>query len=395
MNRTWSGTMIASLAGLFADTAAAGWISGGGEILGPRFNPWFLSPKTEVHYCIRLDEAHVSLDRAHVAARLSEVFDYWRQEFSTAANPSVAGTEIALATQKFIEVSCAATIEQDLDNPDLDIAIQIGVLSSQQRAYLEDPTNFIAASVLTDYSLSKLQGKGFIYVSADSGDLRYKKSALVNNAWAINDGVLLRNVLAHEFGHVFGLTHKDIALISNLMSAAYPEFILTPGTVPLVTSLPLMPVIAPRFYSGMANNKPLCGPLAVAALSFFEMAPRPCFRMSVDGDQMHISGYEREDIEPRETKTATLYPQSEERQSEWGRLGVTPQQTVFNNLPEIAYTLGYLPGPKMRTISKKGFIDLPRAGRRELAITIDASGLQVGAVVNGIFQANIINPSWP
>lgn len=203
----------------FAGGSAFGgeWSSGGGELLSAAQNPWFLQNAPVVSYCIKIDEQYFGATLGEARQQFLGAIDFWRREFASAAeyemNPQYG---IKLGTQELRETPCA-------ENPDL--ILQFGVLDAGQKAYLEDPARLTAIAVRTDYDFQELRGRGFIYVSPESGPLAMRSPFLVDHPWSDADGARLRLVLVHELGHVYGMPHHDKS--DSPMWQELPGYIVT------------------------------------------------------------------------------------------------------------------------------------------------------------------------
>lgn len=132
------------------------------------------------------------------------------------------GSSEILGTQLFEYETC---------RPSTDVTFQFGYLEQAQRQFIGDPTKFVAVTIRTNYDPINLRGKGFVYVSPDSGSDRYLGVELVNNAWSLGNGGLLYFTLLHEFGHIFGLPHipgyaPGQSGRNGLMSETFTENIL-------------------------------------------------------------------------------------------------------------------------------------------------------------------------
>ncbi len=195
---------------------AGGWSSGGGGLLKDKVNPWFLNNTHQVSYCILIDQKNFGVNLDVVKLQLSRAIEFWKEQFSHAILPKLSTFgQLQIASQTFTETSC---------HNDTDIVFQFGVLTQEQKKFLKDPTEYAAISVRTDYDKVNLRGKGFVYISPNSGALAYNSEGVIKSAWSVHDGQLLYLTLLHELGHVFGLQH--MGSYGDLMSEGFVESIL-------------------------------------------------------------------------------------------------------------------------------------------------------------------------
>lgn len=185
-----------------------GWTSGGGELIKDKHNPWFLNNIQRIYYCIEIDQDNFSLNEKLVRLRVSQAIDFWKKEFEKTDSLS----NIKIATQDFIEqVSC---------NHQTDLSFQFGYLSPKQLSKVSNHNQHVAFSVRTEYDSIHLKGKGFIYLSADSGPLALDIEHDIEGMWSQGQGYMAQWILVHELGHVFGIPHDPSSI---LMSATFAE----------------------------------------------------------------------------------------------------------------------------------------------------------------------------
>lgn len=213
----------------------AGWISGGGEMIQDGANPWFIQNTKTVTYCTQYG-SHFSLATEVADKMVADALAFWKDEFSR--GQSIFEPRIEVATQNFVKVECPN------GRKDVDIAFQFDVLDDQQREFIKNPEHYAALTIRTDYDSKVLKGRGFIYVSPDSGPNRFVGRDLVDLPWSFNNGGLLYWTLVHELGHVFGMQHTtQRAETKHVMAFDFVETILSKESAPrFVRDLNVAPI---------------------------------------------------------------------------------------------------------------------------------------------------------
>lgn len=241
---------------------AGGWIASGGGSFRLEKNPWFVKNTQVVNYCVMVDEAGVSASVQEIQAAIAESFKYWARELSTKpAMPSAV-------TRGFTEVATQEFVRQSQCDATTDIAFKIGyeTLDQKEREWLQDPTAYIGVSIRKDYDEIQMKGRGIVFISSDRGAHVYRNlGQLVSTAWS--KPKLLQYALTHEIGHIMGISHWGMGLMSEtfltslLNSSGWTFFAGRPilsFTQPLSTAEVCNPDMSDSFvgeFFGLANEK--------------------------------------------------------------------------------------------------------------------------------------------
>lgn len=194
--------------------SSGGWAGGGGLVRKDASNPWWVKNTTIVRYCVEIDEQNFGITHQRAIQISQKAFQWWKTAFENGAD--IESTYSAgVGAQTFsLEPSCSV---------DTDLRLQFGVLSLEQRAQWtsnvkEPPHKYRGIALRTDYDLKNMRGKGFIYLSPQSGPDKFQsKPDDVENPWSIAGGDLAAITLVHELGHVFGYDHGAMDIMNPSM----------------------------------------------------------------------------------------------------------------------------------------------------------------------------------
>lgn len=350
--------------GLPNPLSAGTWVGGGGEFVMDSQNPWFLENTKIIKACIEIDRDHFHLPVGKPDLQrdfIEPVFNYWRSELAFGSS-QLSDTQ----DEKMPKVG-TQIVEFGPCDTDTDLRFQFGFLSDSQRAALkaqgQDPRQFVSIAVRTEYDRIHLKGKGFIYISADSGELRPEGKEMKSQPWADVKGVALRNVLAHEVGHIFGLQHAsgEIDVESELMGSGYAEYMATRWNSPVDIGIP--PFFSRSRVAGMANCFGPSYPIPEQTVTFLNLHPIPdCLfigRPTVQG-RLEVKGYLR----------------TGENQTSYGFITLSSQQSVVRDIRRFIHL--WLPPEQVAfpDYGPRRLIWLPyvKVWRQYLAQYRDASG---------------------
>lgn len=355
---------------LQGQVSSAGWVSSGGEFFQYGKNPWFLRNINEVSYCVRVDNLGFSSDVTKVRDAIVEAFKYWREQLKVDKNEAGMAT---VATQSFVEV-------EDCANADLQFLMGYRALNTEQIRFLVDPRKYIGVTVRTEYDQVKLKGRGFVFISSDTGSEAYHNSGqLIQKAWSYPK--LLRYALMHELGHVFGLTHSG----SGLMSEIFLDQLLYKRLFAFYLKQPMLSYVAPP------TSFEACSGLGVFNSKFF--------RLKKPAECLHFA--KTESVTPawkvflREKKDSSLQ-EIGLLQTTWATardqsakpafiVHLPPEQKVFDATETLLNN--YMMGPVIRDHSYKGFFrTLESAAVYEVYVDLKVDSVSViGNLEDGLF----------
>jgi hypothetical protein len=187
--------------------------SSGGYLYGFETNPWFLQNTEEVKYCIDMDEENFGVSKEKARSAIKFAIDSWKSQLEKVEYSLYGEDELKpwrrlrLGTQTFTEVSCA--------DQSVSLNFQLGKLSPVQHAQVGDPRRYVAKVFETSYDEVNMRGAGFIYLAPESGPLRPDEPNADEHFWGDVNGFVLKYVLLHELGHVFGFSHSDNVIMAE------------------------------------------------------------------------------------------------------------------------------------------------------------------------------------
>jgi hypothetical protein len=376
-----------------APNALAGWISGGtGELRGDGGNPWFLDIPEHagsLTYCIDADESAMGVPRADLIRSVQDVLQFWQVQLASAHLPSDRfAPKIKIKTGPFVFVDQACT-------DDINLAFQFGKVSTpNQIKFIADEhvnlSHFVGFAARLSYD-SQLKGNGFIYIAPENGPLRPRGEGIRERFWS-NDmlsNIRLRGLIAHELGHVFGISHYGSS--KNLMGQDFPEDIITDNlsTAYLAWRYTNIFRIGDRNPFSQCFNQSVPKDLATV----FGLKPEErCVTIRLSGDGLTVQAYEREDLPIRIAARMSIDKETwRERYHEVARLWLPENRTVYTNIPR---QIKALSGPSVVETMVSGTIINYLSGennRHSGTLTIDPLNFQLGAVINGRINPDIFD----
>lgn len=353
---------------LFSLNASAGFISSGGESFGDDKNPWFVKSVKEIKYCIRVDEPSVSVSPQAFREAVQKAFEYWKGQLKiTMTAPGIAhvGDQIA--------------VEQPICQNDTDIEFKFGyaTLDKEELEFLKEPQKYIGVTIRKEYDPVTMHGRGSLYISSDKGPHAYSNTEnLIEQAWSKPH--LLQYALIHELGHVMGLAHTGVGVMSEM----FLNQILNKRGWSFYSSRPILNAILPL---DMAE---VCTP---ALNDFFS---GPFFGLAVEDKCLKIEKpqgvAEKWNVYSRRTVESEFKLVGELKTVSATQAGLTPKPLVFIYLPEeqkvfgsaeLGYT-NFLVGAMTRSSNFQGvFMRTGSMKPYHVQIIVDSESIQVSGVV--------------
>lgn len=369
---------------------------GGGEVYGDALNPWFLENTETVSYCIEVDSNSFGASSASIESAVGSAINQWKSAFAAARANETANNSIEpygmvrIATQKFMKESCT---------PSTMVRFQFGVLSEEQRTqFLSNPTQVIAETIRTSYDKVNLRGRGFIYIAPESGSLRPTGLKMADHPWSFRDGLILRRILLHELGHLFGLSHSGNAY--SLMGQDHPEYIVQQSTIERLSAEPAEAVEQEFNRIGVFGfefpfMQESC--LSDSTIYLGGQEQNEFFGFSA-GSRCHKFVFSKNGFEVYASSgTGQSYtligqsssPESQEViQSALLRVKLSEKQQVFKKLPPQALATGYMDGPatEVRRVIKANYQSTDGFKSGEVKTTfLPGQQMQMDAILNGRF----------
>lgn len=369
---------------LFANDG--GMTGGGAGLVLDRNNPWFLDNTKEVRYCVEIAPEQFSAPIELVDKSINAALLYWKNEYANAFSP-VFTTEmrpVKIATQKFFRVPCSEPY---------DMTIQFGVLHEKQRADIPKPEEFAGAAIRTSYDPIKMRGKGYIYIAADRGALRFKGAPKnIADFWSYGQGGLLFRTLVHELGHVFGLTHHD----DSVMSERAIEEMMTEAIDYYASFYDPMPFFkfSARSKWNVASGSNIIS-LPKKTVDFFGIDADMraiLFVQDVPG-QLVVKTFK--DQNHNWVKSGTIYLEMPDaRNYKSGQNIYLPDGNEVYKLPSDELHIKTLPGPQIEEELRSGvYVSVDNKIKRQIVVTLKPSGpgLMMGGIVNGKIDMNVLD----
>ncbi len=283
-------SLLAASAFLFGTKGLAGGMtSSGGELVVSEDNPWFVGGRP-VSYCIVRGEAFSlpeSVARVQVVAALQDWVFALAQLGPRPTPRPLADGELKNLTLQFFEEPCGAQTE---------LTFRLGAADRDVDDALRQHARFTLALALhagIDEHTGRA-GRAQIWLVPDQGP----------NAYAGPDGgspriwsrpAVVRNVLLHELGHLFGLPHMD----AGFMHKNFPAEAVLSHVAGVLSAQSIVD------QSWLARERLACGRFAGGPTAFLSTMARTAVHV---GDQLCLNpvrtddGYEVQLLPARSTE---------------------------------------------------------------------------------------------
>ncbi len=219
--KTWI-LAINSVIGLYSVTAHGAWSSSGGGLNRTANNPWFINENTKiVSYCVVVDSKHFPYSDDEVDKTIQAGVSYWKKQASLAHLENGISDVPLVTAQVFQRITTC---------DEATIKFQFGFLTTEQKQNIPEFRSFLSLAVMTDYDVTNLRGRGFLYFAPETGQDIPSANFIRQKFWSFGDGLILRDAIFHELGHVFGVEHRGE--VFNLMNEFHLEWLALPKTLP-------------------------------------------------------------------------------------------------------------------------------------------------------------------
>lgn len=391
--------LLAALALGFASPALSvgGDISGGGELLEDRINPWFVqegthgsSAKKIVKYCVLADEEAFGVAIPVLRKHVQAAFRFWDEELRAAYLPENGpnGSQVLVGAESYFPADTCDGAS---------IIFQFGTLAYDQIVDFAhrglDPQNFVALALRTEYAASgNMQGKGIVYIAPPTGPLAMRGRDVVPDTWSRDSHQRLDAILAHEIGHVFGLQHGTST--EDLMGALFPERMVSAnadwdGYLPGVFKVTMNSERRLKCWPG--------GLPPFIAAYFSAPASDECLAVVVRDQRVIFQTRKKHSVERTVVGELTFDSVLVDREETLVALWLPEERQLFKNVTPRYGRI--LPGPTARHRQVSGTY-VPKVGEsRSLQVHLSPTRIQVGGVWNGKIILDLLdhneNPRSP
>lgn len=219
------------------------WIWTGGELFDHGKNPWFVENTKNVNYCVQFSDAEFSISKTETLELIQDSLNYWSDQLNNESllnlgkqqSPVSSTTGLKLATQNFI-------YNESCESVDLIFKFGYKLLDKEERSVLKTANRYLGVAIRKTYDEVYLKGSGVIYITGDLGEFSYVKThkEIIDQAWKYPK--LLKYVIVHELGHVFGMPHSG----SGLMSETFLDTLLIRNFAMVYLREPFLPFVKPQ-----------------------------------------------------------------------------------------------------------------------------------------------------
>jgi hypothetical protein len=187
-----------------------GWIGSGGDTQHEVDNIWFMGRKP-VRYCIKISDTN-EFSRSEIQRLVKESLSEWQaffRKYRISSRPLAVDVEkfkinlsngkAPLLSTNFVEFDCSAESLETIDPKDK-LYLFFGVENSLIKIYKKLNTeNALGLALRKKYNHKSNKNGGFVWIK------EFEKSSESK----------LKHMILHELGHIFGMKHDSVFVMSN------------------------------------------------------------------------------------------------------------------------------------------------------------------------------------
>lgn len=194
----------------------AGWAGNGGEISRDQNNVWFLGDKP-VEYCIE-SHRNFGFTENELKSLIEESLAEWQLFFHRyQLDQSQFGTGSTFNPQfpdfRPRKISLRFQAKAHCFKPEQELIFAFGTTPSVVKHHIEQVPSEMGAAIRSEYNHKSYRSGGYVWIAPA---IKYTESdgKEARKSWT-DARPLLKHILLHELGHVFGMIHESTPVMSK------------------------------------------------------------------------------------------------------------------------------------------------------------------------------------